>query len=383
MHLIIIEPNAHNPGHYTEELFQFCKHIIKYFEKISVITPFGFKEEWDDISNCEVFKLLNDPISNNSYLERSFHLLYGYQWEFFRCARRFINSLHFREAIVHVWDYKSFFPVWFFLNNCKYQLIINLKTVHREQVAFGGSKFIGNIQGRISKKLISRLGDKYIVHTPTVLTEAIQIGIPKRKIYNVGIGVEENFKALDKLYSRKELNLPIHSFIILFFGVIREEKGIYEILDHIKSIPENIILFIVGENHLANSLDKIINAHKLQNKVITKLLYIPEKELEIYFRASDAVLICHQRKFKGESGVFLKAIQYEIPTIADLESHSAKIIESDKVGALFDMLKPGDILIAIEFIKKNLTNIQYNLTELKKKKSWDVVTLIYNKIYFE
>ena len=47
------------------------------------------------------------------------------------------------------------------------------------------------------------------------------------------------------------------------------------------------------------------------------------------------------------------------------------------------MLKPGDILIAIEFIKKNLTNIQYNLTELKKKKSWDVVTLIYNKIYFE
>ena len=192
MHLIIIEPNAHNSGHYTEELFQFCKHIIKYFEKISVITPFGFKEEWDDISNCEVFKLLNDPISNNSYLERSFHLLYGYQWEFFRCARRFINSLHFREAIVHVWDYKSFFPVWFFLNNCKYQLIINLKTVHREQVAFGGSKFIGNIQGRISKKLISRLGDKYIVHTPTVLTEAIQIGIPKRKIYNVGIGVEEN-----------------------------------------------------------------------------------------------------------------------------------------------------------------------------------------------
>lgn len=383
MHLVLIEPKAHNPGHYTEELFQFCKHVIKYFDSIVVLTPFGFREEWDEIVNCKVYILCSKLAKDKNNLERNFNPIYGSQWQFFKLVKKFLKNWAFTDTIVHVWDFKSVFPLWFFVNNSKYTLIINLKAVYKVQEAFLGSKFIGNMQGFLSRKLLAKLGDKYVVHTHTVLIEAAQIGIPKSKVYNIGLGVGSDFKALDKLSLRNELNLPTNSFLILFFGVIREEKGIYEILDHINSTPQNISLFIVGESHLDISLEELINRHHLNNKVFSKLTYIPEKELGRYFRVSDAVVICHQRHFKGESGVFLKAIQYEVPVIADIASHSSKVIESDKVGAIFDLLKPGDISNAVKFIEENNNRIKHNLKNLKKRKSWEETVNEYYRLYFD
>lgn len=382
MNLIIIEVKAHNSGHYTQELNQFCKYIQNYFARIVILTPFGFKDKWNKIKNCEVEKLCQDDKIKSNLPERILFKLYNYQWMFYKKCFAYINVLQMDEYIIHIWDFTSVFPVWYFFRRIKKIKVLNLKAVFRERTYILGSKKVGKIQGMISNKLLVRIASKYIVHTKEIYNEAVEIGIAKEKIYQIGIGVDDVSFNLSQSKARSLLNLPINIFIILFFGTIREEKGIYELLEHLKELNNDFILHIVGENKLSESLTELIKKYKFGPKIIIEPNYILEQELEKYFKAANAVIICHRKEFKGESGVLLKALQYQTPIIASVGSNSARIVETEKIGATFDILKPGDLINAITYIEHNKKQIESNLRISKQKYSWENIITSFESLYF-
>ncbi len=382
MNLYILEIKAHEAGHYTQELNEFCKHIKSFFNSIKILTAFGFKDKWMPIENCEIISLCSDK-SYNKYTYFSFtKKLYNYQWEFYKSAVEIISKFPSNENVIHIWDVWSVFPIWYFLTPLKNLKIINLKSVHRKQMNVMGSKNIGLIQGQISKILLRRIANKYIAHTAGIVDEAVGIGIEKNKIVKVGIGIENAGLLFSKSEAREKLNLPPNLFLVLFFGVIREEKGIYELFNHIKNVSLEFKLFIVGENRLNKSLTEISKDYGIEEKVIIESRYIWDDEIEKYFRASDAVIICHKKGFKGESGVLLKAIQYQIPVITNLGSNSARIVKEEGIGSVFSLLKPGSITDAISYIMTNQDIIDKNLELSRKKFSWDQMIPEYRSIYF-
>ncbi len=382
MNLIILEIKAHEAGHYTYELNQFCKHVEFLFNSIYILTPFGFKDKWEEVKNCKIINLCNENSKTNNFSIKIVGKLYGYQWEFYKYACKFISDFSFKENIIHIWDVISIFPLWYFLSKIKNLKILNLKSVYREQTAILGSNKLGKIQGMLSKKLLKRIGDKYVVHTGEIFDEAVKIGINPIKIIKIGIGIENSKIYLSKEDARRKLRLPNDIFLILFFGVIREEKGIYELFEHIRNINYSFMLLIVGENKLDKSLEKIALEYGIKDKIILYSQYIPELKLEKYFRACDSVIVCHRDNFKGESGVLLKAIQYQIPIIANTGGNSAKIVESEKIGSVFDISRHNDLIRAISFIKNNRNIIEEKLLSAKKKYSWQRIIPLFQKVYF-
>ncbi len=371
INLIIVEPKAHQPGHYTDELFQYCSHIIHFVDSVIVLTPFGFRENWKPIDKCEVQKLLErtedhifDPLI---ILQKK---IYNYQWEFYKEAKRFIDNTNKENTIIHFWDIISILPLWYFFHKENHKRVLNLKSVYKEQIPFFGSKKLGELQGILSKKLVKTAADKFIVHTDEIFNDAKFIGISEKKISKIGIGIDTNMFGYIKNEIRKELNLPLDEFLLLFFGVIRKEKGIFELIDHVKSSRLDAKIFIVGENHLSTPLEKLINDKGIEDKFILCNKYIIEKDIEKYFRASDAVLICHRKGFKGESGVMLKSIQFEVPVITTSDLSTAKIVKENYIGELFSFQNNEDLNIAIKKIKKEENLIIENLKKIKNKLSW-------------
>jgi glycosyltransferase involved in cell wall biosynthesis len=382
MNLIIVEVKAHNAGHYTQEINQFCKNIQSNFDNIFILTPYGFRDEWDVVNNCRVESLCQINRNDRALLSVILGKLYDYQWEFYKRAHNYISELLNDEYIIHVWDYTSIFPLWYFFRRFKKKKILNLKAVNRYRINLFGIKNLGKIQGLISNKLLTNFADKYIVHTNEISYEAEKIGIAKEKIYQIGIGVEEFSINLSQSIARSLLNLPNNIFIILFFGTIREEKGIYELFEHIKELNNDFILHIVGENKLSEPLTELIKKYNLETEIIIEPNFIPEQELEKYFKAADAVIICHRKEFKGESGVLLKALQYQTPIIASVGSNSARIVETENIGATFDISKPGNLINAITYIEHNKKQIESNLGMTKQKYSWKNIITSFQSLYF-
>ncbi len=204
--LIIVEMNAHESGHFTNEISQFCQYAADFCSTITILTPFGFKENLKFFENTKVVelcKLENHQKKTNFVLQK----LYGIQWNFFNLVRDYIEKMDNKSAIIHIWDLKSSFPIWYHLRRISNKKILNLKACFREHHSIFGIKSLGLIQGILANKLLKKISDLYVVHTSEIYDEALKLGIGQNKIYKIGIGIENPLRRYTQNESRNLLNL--------------------------------------------------------------------------------------------------------------------------------------------------------------------------------
>jgi glycosyltransferase involved in cell wall biosynthesis len=136
-------------------------------------------------------------------------------------------------------------------------------------------------------------------------------------------------RIFDKEESLRRLNLKGH--VLLFFGFVRDYKGLEVLLDAMPYIRKkrDVTLLIVGEfwNDKQKYLDKI-NDYKLNNNVRIVDKYIPNEEVGIYFTASDLVVLPYISV--SGSGISQLAYGFDRPVIGS------------RVGALSEVVKDGE-----------------------------------------
>ena len=165
MKIVIVEPLAHRAGHYTQELYSYCRCLAPFVDRVDVLTPFGFKEEWGPLDSCSVHKLLVDSKTGVALFETLTPPGYRVQWQFYKKAAQQIKKL--RPDIVHLWGYKSTLPLWSFLRRRKNdpRTVATLKAVKRLHSPILHSALLGLLQENLSYVLLKRLADAYVVHT--------------------------------------------------------------------------------------------------------------------------------------------------------------------------------------------------------------------------
>lgn len=94
--------------------------------------------------------------------------------------------------------------------------------------------------------------------------------------------------------ARERLNIPADAQVLLFFGIVRQYKGLSVLLDalaELKNRQPNMILLIVGEfwEPLANYKLQITSLD-IQDMVRIDDRFIPNEELGDFFAASDALV---------------------------------------------------------------------------------------------
>ncbi|GEO10046.1 glycosyltransferase family 4 protein [Segetibacter aerophilus] len=187
----------------------------------------------------------------------------------------------------------------------------------------------------------------------------------------------DNFgEQLSKQDARKYLGLPLHEKIILFFGFIRQYKGL-DLLLKALALPSlkqaGIKLLIAGEFYEdRKAYDLLISDNNLLPQLILKTDFIPDSEVKYYLSAADFVI--QPYKNATQSGVTPLAYHFEKPMLVTNVGGLPDLVPAGKVGVVAE---PTPESIAANILKLYELGENYflpHLREEKKKYSWHNLT---------
>lgn len=187
----------------------------------------------------------------------------------------------------------------------------------------------------------------------------------------------DNFgEPISKQEARAFLGLKEDEKIILFFGFIRQYKGLGLLLKAMadeRIRQENIKLLVAGEFYEDDkTYHQLIEEYKLRDSVILKTNFIPDSEVRFYLCSGDCVV--QPYKNATQSGVTPLAYHFEKPMIVTNVGGLPSLVPDGKVGLV---CKPEPESIADAILKFYQLGEQYFIPHLrseKQKYSWSKLT---------
>jgi glycosyltransferase involved in cell wall biosynthesis len=150
--------------------------------------------------------------------------------------------------------------------------------------------------------------------------------------------------------ARESLGLPINANILLFFGQIKEVKGLDILLDAMPRIiaeyPDTLL--VIAGRPFKSTFDPYylkINNLGIQNNCICKIQYIPDTDRQNYYKACDLVILPYRRIY--QSGVLLMAMSYGRAILTSDIPGMLEIVKPNKSGFLFRDGDAGDLAQAV------------------------------------
>ena len=137
--------------------------------------------------------------------------------------------------------------------------------------------------------------------------------------------------------AREKLNIPLNSKVLLFFGLIRDYKGLDVLLEAMKDLDDTYYLIVAGEvygNHQVylKQIENITKAHVVMNNG-----YIPDDEVKYYFSASDLCVLPYK---KGtQSGVQAISDSFCTPVLVSQNGGLHENIEEGRSGFIIKQLE--------------------------------------------
>ena len=162
--------------------------------------------------------------------------------------------------------------------------------------------------------------------------------------------------------------------IILFFGFIRDYKGLDVLLEAMSILKEklNIKLLVAGEFY--SNKEKYLNQIEKLNIKENLLMFtdfIPTSEVKYYFSASDCVILPYRNA--TQSGIVQIAMNFRKPVIAANVGGLDEVIREDETGFIIEKEKPEQLADAIlRFYTGNKEKLFLpNIEKEIKKYSWE------------
>ena len=162
--------------------------------------------------------------------------------------------------------------------------------------------------------------------------------------------------------------------IILFFGFIRDYKGLDVLLKAMSILKEklNLKLLIAGEFY--SNKEKYLNQIEELNIKENLLMFtdfIPTSEVKYYFSASDCVILPYRNA--TQSGIVQIAMNFRKPVIATNVGGLSEVIKEDETGFIVEKENPQILADAIQkFYGENKENLFVsNIEKEIQKYSWE------------
>jgi len=183
-------------------------------------------------------------------------------------------------------------------------------------------------------------------------------------------------ESISKQEAIRQLNLDVNKRYILFFGLIRDYKGLDILLkamakDELRH--SNIQLIVAGE-YYANKAeyDKLIQDLNLNDKVELHTRFIPDDEVVRYFCAAD--IIVQPYKHATQSGVTQICYHFNKPMLVTNVGGLPEIVPNNKVGFVVEPNEDEVALAILKFYNENKeAEFVQNILEEKKRYSWKVM----------
>lgn len=233
--------------------------------------------------------------------------------------------------------------------------------------------------GQIDKKMINKMydkADKLLVHTYSLKKDIVELFYqPSEKIENIPHPYFNLPKSsIDVNTLKIKYKVPKDKKVILFFGTIRENKGLDILLDAMKYLKNEYFLLITGERGGVSEkptkyYKDLITKNDLNSVVNWVEKYITNEEAAEVFKVVDAVILPYKKSFHAQSGVLNLAINYKKPCVVSDVGGIGETVKRYELGVV---VEPENV----EALKKGIERLykekkEFNFEKYKRENSWE------------
>jgi len=219
--------------------------------------------------------------------------------------------------------------------------------------------------------------DAFITMSEKVLSDLPTFAAGKPAMF-VPHPLYDNFgEKISKDEARKYLGIAGDEKVLLFFGFIRNYKGLDILLDAVKKLEtlnfKHFKLLIAGEFYEdRKSYDEQIKTLGIADQLILKTDFIPDSEVKYYLCAADVVV--QPYRSATQSGVTPLAYHFEVPMIVTNVGGLPSLVPDGKVGLVAEPTATSIAEKIIAYFDKSADVFLPHLKEEKKKYSWSKMT---------
>lgn len=300
-----------------------------------------------------------------------------------------------KPAILHIlWDYKV--PLVDRTLLMLYYKLLGKRiayTAHNVNAARRDNK--DSLMNRLTLRFQYRLADHIFVHTEKMKDELhkdFQVRETAVTVIPHGVNTAVPQTGLTSEDARQRLGIKHNDKMILFFGGIKAYKGLEDLLAAFQQVAgtfANSGLIIAGQAQghegYMGLIQNLIDKHPGRDRIIQRIGYIPDDEIELYFKAADVAVLPYVDIF--QSGVLLLAYTFGLPVIVtDVGSLREDIIEG-RTGFVCRPRDPDELCATIEryfnsMLFKELDSRRNEIRDYALSKySWRTVSELTKNVY--
>lgn len=255
-----------------------------------------------------------------------------------------------------------------------------------------------SLVNRLTLRIQYRLVNHIFVHTQKMKTELLEeFGVRELAVTVIRHPVNNAFPDTDltPAEAKRRLGIGEDEGTILFFGRIRPYKGLEQLLAAFQQLVArraNFRLVIAGEpkrgsEDYLEQINRTIEEDFTPGRIIAKIQFIPDEEMELYLKAADVLVLPYKEIF--QSGVLFLAYSYGLPVVAtDVGSFREEIVE----GQTGFLCRPDDPLALSEALDTYFSSELYKDLHQRRREirdhankhhSWNAVAELTRNAYAE
>jgi glycosyltransferase involved in cell wall biosynthesis len=228
-------------------------------------------------------------------------------------------------------------------------------------------------QRSLTRRLF-KLTDHPVVLSNQTLREYRDLMFGKRPTKLFHPVYEEDWPDEDRNAIRKRLGYEEDDIVVLFFGLVRQYKGLDVLIDALNLMNldnTRIKPLIVGEFYIEPQtiLNKIKPSHLHHYEIINR--YVPDDEAAMYMMAADLMVLPYRSA--SQSGVLSNALNFSLPVVVSDLAGLTEQVDHGRTGYIVPA--EDSVSLAKELFNivtnVNLGQIRENVTLKKQSLSWD------------
>lgn len=345
-------------AHYTGLL---CKNLREQFETQMI----SFQMQYPKI----LFRKEQKDFENNSFEVQDtkyiLHTANPFNWG--KCAKQILAGKP--DLVIFQWWHPYFAPCyWSLLRKLK-----GVKTLFICHNVFPHERFPFD---RVLTKMVLKKGDFFITHSKADAEDLRSI----RQEALVCEAVHPTYDAfqfqnLAREEARQRLGLGEQQQVLLFFGFVREYKGLKHLIaalpEIIKRLPKTHLLIVGDFGKDKQEYLELIAQNKMEDFLSIYDGYIPDREVEQYFAASDLVVLPYESA--TQSGIVQIAYGFERPVVATNVGGLPDVVLDEKTGYLVPPQNPEALADAVVrfFEEQKAGEFAENIRKEASRYSWD------------
>jgi glycosyltransferase involved in cell wall biosynthesis len=191
------------------------------------------------------------------------------------------------------------------------------------------------LAGMLSKHFFNRQ-NILAVHSKQAEEQALATG---RKVVRLFHPVYDQYKktGLPRQAARDRLGIKENEKALLFFGLVRDYKGLDILVEACGLLPGNYRIIAAGENYTNHSFDS--------SRLLWNNSYIPDSDVGTWFNAADMVVLPYRRA--SQSGIAQIALSFRKPLVVTDTGGLPETVTDGVTGTVAEHVTPRSIADAV------------------------------------